>query len=182
MKTPHLVICAWILTATPAFANDGPPTDASIQQLLTLTNARQMLDQMKGQMDSFMSAAMRDAQKDQPLTPERQAVLDRMKTKMTAVVVDMLNWDTLEPMYVRIYRTSLTQDELDGIIAFYSSDAGQAYIHKMPVIMQGLLTEMQGMIKPMQQKLVDIQQQAIQEMQAIKPAQGASASQGASTS
>jgi uncharacterized protein len=182
MKIPRLVICAWILAAAPAFANDGPPTDASIQQLLTLINARQLLDQMKGQLDSFTSAAMRDAQKDQPLTPERQAVLDRAKAKMAAVVADMTNWDTLEPMYVRIYRASLTQDDLDGIIAFYSSAAGQAYIHKMPVIMQSVMSEMQGMIKPMQQKLAEIQKQCVQELKAIKPAQGASASQGASTS
>jgi uncharacterized protein len=178
----HLLLCASLLAAAPVFANDGPPSEASIQQLLTLTNARQLLDQMKGQLDSFMNAASREALKDQTLTPERQAVLDRMRTKMTAVVSEMLNWDTLEPMYVRIYRASLTQDELNGIIAFYSSDAGQAFVHKMPAIMQSVMAETQGMMKPMQQKLAEIEQQAMQELKAIKSAQGAAASQGVSTS
>jgi uncharacterized protein len=77
-------------------------------------------------------------------------------------------------MYVRTYRASLTQDELDGMLKFYRSSAGQAFIKKMPLIMQNVMTEMQGMIKPMQQKLVEIQRQTMQELQDLKSSQGAS--------
>jgi len=120
-----------------------------------------------------MTAAMRDAQQGQTLTPERQAVLDRMRTKMTAVVNQMLNWDVLQPIYVRTYRASLTQDELDGIINFYQSSAGQAYIKKMPLIMQNVMGEMQGLIKTMQQKLVEIRKETAQELKDLN-AQGGS--------
>jgi|HubBroStandDraft_4_1064222.scaffolds.fasta_scaffold377104_2 hypothetical protein len=174
MKFRYLAICACLLVAAPAIANDAPPTDESIHQLLTLTNARQLLDQLKVQVDSMMASAMREAQQGQTLTPERQAVLDRMKAKMAAVMNQSLNWDSLEPMYVRTYRASLTQDELDGMLKFYRSSAGQAFIKKMPLIMQNVMTEMQGMIKPMQQKLVEIQRQTMQELQDLKSSQGAS--------
>jgi uncharacterized protein len=128
---------------------------------------------MKVQFDSLMSNAIRDAQQGQTLTPERQAVLDGMKAKMTAVITESLNWDTLEPIYVRTYRASLTQDELDGMIMFYQSPAGQAYIRKMPLIMQNVMAEMQGMIKGMQQKLAEIKKETVQQLQDLK-AQGAS--------
>jgi uncharacterized protein len=176
MKVSNLIICGFLLVAGPAFANDAPPTEESIQQLLALTNVRQLLDQMNGQMDGLMANAMQSAQQGQALTPERQAVLDRMKEKMAAAVRESLNWDTLEPLYVRTYRASLTQDELDGMISFYKSPAGQAYIKKMPVIMQTILGEMQAMIKPLQQKLADIQKETIQELKNVKPSQGASTS------
>jgi uncharacterized protein len=183
MKVREWIICGCLLAATPAIANDRPPSDASIDQLLTLTNARQLLDQMKLQVDSMIAAGMRAAQQGGSLTPERQAIVDRMKTKMTAVITETLSWDYLEPIYIRTYRASLTQDELDGMIAFYASAPGQAYIHKIPVIMQNVMAEMQGMLKPMQDKLAEIQKQTIQELKDLKASQEASAkSHGGSTS
>jgi hypothetical protein len=77
------MICACLLAAAPAIANDNPPSDASIDQLLTLTNVRQLLDQMKVHFDSMIAAGMQSAEQGQPLTPERQAIVDRMKTKMS---------------------------------------------------------------------------------------------------
>jgi hypothetical protein len=173
MNIRLLAICACLLAAAPAIANDAPPTEESIQQLLTLSNARELLDQIKLQMETTMTAAMRDAQQGQTLTPERQAVLDCMRTKMTAVVNQMLNWDVLQPIYVRTYKASLTQDELDGMINFYQSSAGQAYIKKMPLIMQNVMGEMQGLIKTMQQKLVEIRKETAQELKDLN-AQGGS--------
>jgi hypothetical protein len=183
MKIRDLVICVCLFAAPPVIANDHPPSDASIDQLLTLTNARQLLDQMKAQVDSMIAAGMHAAQQGQALTPERQAVLDRMKSKMAAVITESLSWESLEPIYIRTYRASLTQDELDGMIAFYASAPGQAYIHKIPVIMQNVMVEMQGMLKPMQDKLAEIQKQTIQELKDLKASQDATAkSHGGSTS
>jgi uncharacterized protein len=183
MKIREWIICGCLLAAAPAIANDHPPSDASIDQLLTLTNARQLLDQMKVQVDSMIAAGIQAAQQGQTLTPERQAILDRMKTKMAAVITETLSWESLEPIYIRTYRASLTQDELDGMIAFYASAPGQAYIHKMPAIMQNTMVEIQGMLKPMQEKLAEIQKQTIQEMKALKASEDAAAkSHGGSTS
>jgi uncharacterized protein len=183
MKIRAWIICGCLLAAAPAIANDHPPSDASIDQLLTLTNARQLLDQMKVQIDSMIAAGMQAAQQGQALTPERQAVLDRMRTKMAAVITETLSWESLEPVYIRTYRASLTQDELDGMIAFYASAPGQAYIHKIPAIMQNTMLEIQGMLKPMQEKLAEIQKQTIQELKDLKASRDAAAkSHGGSTS
>jgi uncharacterized protein len=171
-----LVYCALLLVAVPAIAKEAPPTEESIQQLLELTNVHQLLNEMKGQMDGFMSNAVRSAQQSQTITPERQAILDRMREKMTAAVNESLNWDNLLPMYVRIYQASLTQRELDGIIDFYQSPAGQAYTKKMPLIMQNVMSEMQAMMKPLQQKLLEIQKETTQELKDQKASQGGSTS------
>lgn len=176
MKISHLVVCGLLLIAGPAIANDAPPSEESIRVLLQVTNVRQLLDQMRGQMDGIMANAMQTAQKGQTLTPERQAILDRMRQKMAVAVGESLNWDTLLPIYVRTYQASLTQDELNGIIDFYQSPAGQAYTKKMPLIMQNVMTEMQGMMKPLQQKLADIQKETLQELKDLKDSQGGSTS------
>jgi len=153
-----------LLSAGAAAANNAPASDASIREMLELTNAQQMITGMKGQMSAMMNTAMQNAIKGQTLTPQRQAVLDHMAAKMSAVMADMLNWDALLPIYLRTYRESFTQDEIDGAIKFYKSAAGQAYVKKLPLVMQNVMQEMQGFLKPAQDKMMAIQRESIQEL------------------
>lgn len=160
---------AWILMSAGAVAaNNAPASDASIREMLELTNAQQMIAGMKGQMTTMMNTAMQNAMKGQSITPERQAILDRMAAKMSAVVTDMLNWDQLLPIYLRTYRESFSQDEIDGVIKFYKSAAGQAYVKKLPLVMQNVMREMQGLLQPLQEKMMAIQRESLQELKALK--------------
>jgi hypothetical protein len=163
----------WMLICgAAAAANNAPASDASIRQMLELTNARQMIDSMKGQMTAFMNTTMQNVTKGQTITPERQAILDRMAAKMSAVVADILNWDDLLPMYMRTYRDSFTQDEIDGVIKFYKSPAGRAYVRKLPVVMQNLMGEMQGFIKNVQDKMLTVQKESMQELKDLQEKEG----------
>jgi hypothetical protein len=159
----------WMLIGGAAVAaNTAPASDASIREMLELTNAQQMLEGIKGQMATMMNSAMQNATKDQTITPARQEILDRMRAKMSAVVTDTLNWDQLLPMYLRTFRASFTQDEIDGVIKFYKSPAGRAYVKKMPLVMQNVMKEMPEFIKPLQERMAAIQKEAIQELKDLK--------------
>jgi len=158
VKYPFALILAGVLLAGPALADSSPASDESVRQLLELTDAHKLIDAAKAQVNAMVSAALQDAAQGKTLTPARQAVVERMHAKM-------LNWDTLLPMYMRIYQESFTQDELDGMTAFYKTPAGQAVVRKMPLVMQRVLGEMQVMLKPMQEKIREIQQQTVRELQ-----------------
>jgi uncharacterized protein len=159
----------WMLICGSASAaNNAPASDASIRAMLELTNAQQMIASMKRQMTAMMNAAMQNATRDQTVTPARQAILDRMAAKMSAVVTDMLNWDDLLPMYLRTFRAAFTQDEIDGVIKFYKSSAGKAYVKKLPVVMQNVMQEMPAFMKPVQEKMLVIQRESIQELKDLK--------------
>jgi hypothetical protein len=159
----------WMLICgVAAAANNAPASDASIREMLDLTNARQMLDSVKGQMSAMMNAATQNATRGQTITPERQAILDRMSAKMSAIGTDMMNWDELLPIYLRTYRAAFTQDEIDGVIKFYKSPAGRAYVNKLPLVMQNLMGEMQGVIKTLQDKMMVIQKESAQDLKDLK--------------
>jgi uncharacterized protein len=159
----------WILvSAGAAAANNAPASDASIRQMLELTNAQQIIEGVKAQMGAMMNTAMQNATRGQTLTPERQAVIDRMSAKMSAVASDMLTWDALLPIYLRTYRDSFTQDEIDGVIKFYKSPAGQAYVKKLPLVMQNVMREMQGVMKPAQEKMMAIQRETMHELKDLQ--------------
>jgi uncharacterized protein len=74
-----------------------------------------------------------------------------------------LNWSTLKPHYVRIYQEAFEQEEIDGLIAFYSSPAGQAFIGKMPVVMQKSITLAQNQMQNLMPKMVQVIDQTIKE-------------------
>jgi uncharacterized protein len=156
-----------LLIAGSAAANDAPASDASIREMLELTNAHQMIETMKGQIAAMTNNITRETLKGQDVTPERQAILDRMHEKMSAVTAELLSWDSLLPVYMRTFRASFTQSEIDGVIKFYKSPAGRAYVNKMPVVMQNVMQEMQGLIKPMQEKMAVIQKETVQELKAL---------------
>jgi hypothetical protein len=163
----------WILmSAGAAAANNAPASDASIRQMLELTNAQQLVAGMKGQMTTMMNAGMQNALRGQTITPERQAVLDRTAAKMSAVFDEMLSWDALLPIYLRTYRDSFTQDEIDGAIKFYKSAAGQAYVKKLPLVMQNVMREMQDFTKPAQEKMIAIQRESMQELKDLQDKDG----------
>jgi hypothetical protein len=163
-----LALLVILASGNASAANNAPASDASIREMLELTNARQMLDNMKGQMKSMMASTMQNATKGQTITPERQAILDRMSAQMSALLADTLNWDVLLPLYQRTYRESFTQDEIDGVIKFYKSAAGQAYVKKLPLVMQNIMREMPEMLKPIQEKMAVIQKESIQELKDLQ--------------
>jgi uncharacterized protein len=161
------LVCV-LISAGAVAANNAPASDASIREMLELTNARQIIEGVKGQMGAMMNTAMQNATRGQTLTPERQAIIDRMSAKMSAVASDMLTWDALLPIYMRTYRESFTQDEIDGVIKFYKSAAGQAYVKKLPLVMQNVMREMQGVMKPAQEKMMAIQRESMQELKNLQ--------------
>lgn len=54
------------------------------------------------------------------------------------------------------------------MIAFYKTPVGQTVIHKMPLIMQNTMTEMQTMIGPMMQRMQRSQEDLARQIQAEK--------------
>jgi uncharacterized protein len=166
--------CCFVLTISlisfAAFANDAPPSDESIQELSTLSHRDEVYRGMKSQLDATISSSIKEASQGQAATPERQAVLDRMRAKMVAAFDESFNAEAMQNLTVRIYQATYTQDEVDGLIAFYKTPAGQALINKTPLLMQNSMQEMQALMRPMIQRIKQIKEEGEQEMKAL-PAQ-----------
>lgn len=165
LKSKYLVLL-FIFFANSVFAAGAQPSEESIKQLLKVTDTRKMVDDMMGQMDGMMKDAMQKALQGQAITEKQQKVIDTMQSKTIAVLKEELNWDSLEPLYMQIYRESFTQEEIDGMLAFYETPAGQALIKKMPIVMQKSTVEMQKRVGGLMQKLQKIQQDAMTELKA----------------
>jgi hypothetical protein len=161
------LISSALLIACAAFANDAPPSDASIQELTTLSRSQDVFRSMKPQMDAMIASSIKEASQGQTITPERQAVLDRMREKMVAAYDEAFNTQAMQNVMLRVYQATYTQDEVDGLIAFYKTPAGQALINKSPLMMQNTMDEMRQMMRPMTQRMMQIKQDSERELKAL---------------
>lgn len=152
----------------PAIAAEAPASETSIRELLTLTQSQKLLDGTMGQVDAMMQRSMKQALAGQTLTADQQRIMDNMRTKMIALFREDMKWETLEPMFIDVYKQSFTQKEVDGMLDFYKSEPGQAVIAKMPLVMQNTMQAMQGRMAVMLPKLQQLQQDAIAELKASR--------------
>lgn len=53
---------------------------------------------------------------------------------------DKIDYDELNAIVIPIYAQNFTDEELDGIIAFYRTPVGQSVLEKMPAVIQDSLT------------------------------------------
>ena len=169
MKLP-LAALLLVMSVQPASAADAAPTADSVRELLAASQSSRMLDMMKSQMDSAMQAGMRQGLGDAKLTPEQQQIVDDMRRKFVAVMTDEIAWDKLEPLVVDIYSKMFTQHEIDGVTAFYRSEAGAAFVAKMPAAMEEMMQRMQAHMATVVPKLKQIQQDGLERLQATQHA------------
>jgi hypothetical protein len=158
--------------AASATATANSPSEASIKQLLEVTQARKLVDSIMSQMDNLMQQAVVQAAAGRDIPDSVQKEVDRQRTEIIAMMKQVLDWQKLEPMYVRIYQKTFTQSELDGMLAFYKTPAGAAVITKMPSIMQNTMDEMQGMMGPVMEKIQRLQQDVAARMKDVKKSKG----------
>jgi hypothetical protein len=156
--------------STAAFA--APASESSIRELLAVTRAEKLLDTMLGQFDTVRKNAVQLALAGNSPSPEEQQSIDRMTRKTIGLLQAELTWEKLEPVYLRLYQDSFSEEEVQAMLDFYRSPAGQSVIGKMPVLMQRSMAEVQAMLAALTPKMQKILQDFAAEMkEARSPAQ-----------
>jgi uncharacterized protein len=168
------ILCLLTVCASLACGADNPsaspsttppaPTEASIKQLLEVAQTHKLVDSVMTQVDNLLQQTIAQATKGQTIPDKVQKDIDQRRSELLAFMKDLLDWKKLEPMYVRIYQKTFSQQEVDGMIAFYKTPAGQAVISKMPAAMQNSIDEMQQMMGPVMQRLQQMQHDVAAEM------------------
>ena len=163
MKIINRALGGLALAALTASCWAAPPSEQSILTLLDLTQAQSMLESSMGNMEKMVRQGMVQASAGKELTDEQKRVLEVAPGKIVAAMREQLNWDTLKPMYLTIYKESFDQTEIDGLIAFYRSPIGQSFIAKMPVVMQKTVGLMQQQMQQFLPRLQESMKQALED-------------------
>jgi hypothetical protein len=137
----------------PRTAFAARPTDAQIDQLLEVTHSHQLVDSILAQIDQLQKQMFGQALAGETLTDEQQAQVDRLLAISSRNIREAMTWEKLSPIYRRIYADTFDGSDVDAMIAFYKTDAGQHVIDRMPTLMQKTMLETQALIAPTMQKM-----------------------------
>ena len=132
-----LGLAAGVASPVALFA-DAASKDAKIEQLLVLVRASTMAaeDQafaiLGAQLDKVSQNLVQVANIPEP---ERKAAAADILAKLTAALKEFGSWENLKPSMMEAYRDTYTEEELDGLLAFFNSPIGQTYMTKSVVVM-----------------------------------------------
>lgn len=160
-----LLLASSLLLAICAHA--APASTASIEELLVLTRAESMMDAMYGNVEQAMQQGMRQALGDKPLTADQQKSLEALPREFARVFREEMGWNKLKTDIVQIYAETFQQEEIDGLLVFYKSPAGKAFIEKTPVVMQKSMTLTQGRMQSVFPKMRAVMEKAIADIKAM---------------
>jgi len=149
-----------LLTLSPLFSfAQTPVIRPDIEELFTVMRLEKTMQNSMDQamkMIPKMSAGM-TAQTLSQLPPAKaeqfKARSQKIQEKTMALVHEEMSWEKMKGPMAQVYAESLTPEEVQGMIAFYKSPAGQAFLDKQPVIMQKSMALSQKMMMGLMPKL-----------------------------
>jgi hypothetical protein len=162
-KLPFLAL---ILAFTLPLAHaDDATKRAKLDQLFVLMKINSLMDQT---MQTSMAQGEQIASGmfgGKPPSTEDQKILDAYKLKMSTLLQSTLSWQKLEPSYIDLYASTFSEEDIDGMIAFYKSPAGQHLVEKNPAILtasqkivlarfQDVQPQIQAMTKDLMNQLI----------------------------
>jgi hypothetical protein len=165
MKWVLTIVCA-LLASQTALAEDAKASEDSVRQLLQVMQSSRIIDTYMTQIENTVRMSLQEAVAGQPVNAKQQKVMDDLQHKILATARDEINWTSVEPMMVAAYRGTFTQHEVDGMLAFYRSEPGQAVLTKLPGAMQRTMEGMQGRVKTLTPKIVELEKDAAVQVKA----------------
>jgi hypothetical protein len=104
------------------------------------------------------------------LTDPQKKIVSAYQDRAIAMANEMVGWKVLEPQYVALYAATYSEEELDAIITFYKSPAGQAMLDKTPELTRGSIQIVQARMVDFQPKIKALIEEMTKELATTAPA------------
>lgn len=148
-----------VALATRAPAADQPPEsskEALAHELMVVLRVEEKLTTSLKQVVT-LQAEILDIDS---LTPEEREGQKRMMDVATEEVESLVSWEAIKPGFAAIYVENFSEDELRGLIEFFSSSVGQVWLDRQPEVQMATMQKMQGLIVQLQPQLIEAMQRA----------------------
>ena len=163
-------IVAVLFLLLPFVVQAVEPSDESIDRLLEVTQSRRTIDAMLQQMESMLKPMFEQAADTKSLSAEKRAEAEQSMAsfaeKMKPILAEALAWDKLKAQSAKVYKETFSQEDIDGLIAFYESPTGKVFIEKMPLVMQKSMAGMQQRMAPLMEKIKQAAKESAEEFKA----------------
>ncbi len=153
-----LTFAVVLLFSFPLAHADEATKRAKIEEMLTLLNMNRMMNSMMDQSVAQSQQMVKGMLGNQPLSEADQKAIQDFSGKVMSLIRDNFGWEKMKPTYIELYASAYTEEEVDGILAFYRSPVGRSMLAKTPELlaksMQIASTRMQA-LQPQMRDLMD---------------------------
>lgn len=157
-----LVLCASVGIAHA----DEASKRAKAQEMLTLMHTERVSQQIESNLMKQAATIPQRVYNGQ-VPAESKPKVDAFEQQLQQAAEAQIGWKVLQPQYVDLYAKTYTEQELDAIIAFYKSPAGQSMLEKSPELSSQTVQLVQSRMAALQPQLQKIAEDFIQ---SAKPA------------
>ena len=145
---------------------------AIIQEILVQTNFRLTLARLRlDNIEQTRKAQIAQAG-DKANNPMMIRLIQRSQEKYAEYMDELYDYSRMEKIQIAIYEELFTEPELEGLLAFYKTDAGHALIRATPQIMQKMQTSLFEGAGKREARVKQIMDESIAEIQAELKAEG----------
>ncbi len=154
------------LVAITAIPNSlaATPTVESLKTLLKVTKVKQLHDSMMAQVYAGADETNAMIAQQFELSGDALEAFNEAMDTTYGMLKEKTHYEMMEDIYILSYSEILTQEEVDGLIAFYSTPAGQALVNKMPLIMQKNMIRTQEYLQPVMEEVQKKTDELLQSM------------------
>ena len=161
-----VLLCGALLGSAPAQDTDSntPATKEDVARYFEVVHSRQLVDQMMG----VMSKSIRQMMHEQYLKNKDKLPSDfeERATKHFDEMLKNMPWDDMMQAMMPAYQKHFSKEDIDSLVAFYSSPTGQKLLRELPGVMSD---SMQAMMPVMEKYFESVQKQVNDELaQALK--------------
>ena len=148
---PTFAVCGLALASlffgvSLAPAQEPTQKEALAAQLLDELHTQKIMDTAFDSMSKMQSQMMAG----QKMTPEQQAKFAKTMQKSMDAAKQAMDWNTIKPIFVKIYADNFDAADLQGLIDFYKTPVGQKFIEKQPVIQAQTMQAMGALVPKIQ--------------------------------
>jgi hypothetical protein len=163
-----IATCMMALVMAGAYANAQEKTRQELaEELMTLTNAKQNIEQSFAQIKQMMVSQIQKMATPAGEAGAAKEKLAQEMNQMMDLIGKELSWDNMKDDYINLWADVYTDQELKDIIAFYKTPSGQAMVKKQPELMKRSMEVSQ---KVMAKIMPKIQAMAKDMEESMKPA------------
>ena len=117
------------------------------------------MDRIAAAMVEQSSGLFKAVNSAQSMTPQQKQLVNDYEHRMLALVLNEAGWKAIKPEMVQLYASTFTEGEIDGIIAFYKSPTGQAFLQKAPELDKQKIQIEEAKVTAIQPKLTEMTQE-----------------------
>ena len=115
---------------------------------------------MRAQIGQMMTAQLQSTNVPENMRDK----LAHFQKQLMDTIFEELAFAKMKPVYVDIYSSTFTAEELSGLVSFYKSPVGRAYANKLPALMKRMMEVAQTKMQTLAPRLKKMNDDFIAEL------------------